>query len=201
MRPILLATDGSPSAAEATLEAIELAKALDAPLVAISVSHITVPAYGYYGYTEVVSQLTKADEEHVARVLAQTKEAAAAAGVGCETVAGRGPIVEAICNTARGRNARLIVVGAHGWRPLRRMVARSSSLTSPSSSRRPMRSPIIPRSASRRVERVRFCGLQSARPDALRRFTQSRRVHVPQEGPGGVLVFLYSGAPNRRSGQ
>jgi nucleotide-binding universal stress UspA family protein len=128
MRPILLATDGSPSAAEATLEAIELAKALDAPLVVASVSHVTVPAYGYYGYSDVVSQLTRADDEHVQKVLAETLEAASAAGVACDTVAGKGPVVEEICKIARGRKARLVVVGAHGWRPLRRMVSGSVSM-------------------------------------------------------------------------
>ena len=38
MKPIVLATDGSPSAAEATLNAVELAKALDAPLVVVASS-------------------------------------------------------------------------------------------------------------------------------------------------------------------
>src|SRR5437764_2929481 len=45
MKPIVLATDGSPSAAEATLTAVELAKALGAPLVAVSVEHVVVPGY------------------------------------------------------------------------------------------------------------------------------------------------------------
>ena len=44
MGPILLATDGSPSAAEATREAIELARALGAPLIAAAVEHVSAPA-------------------------------------------------------------------------------------------------------------------------------------------------------------
>ena len=127
MKPILLATDGSPSAAEATLEAIELANALGAPLVTIAVTHVTIPAYGYYRYPQILSELTKADEEHVAKVLSDTKDAAAAAGVDCETIAGSGPVVEQICKAARDRNARLIVIGAHGWGPLRRVVSGSVS--------------------------------------------------------------------------
>ena len=115
MKPILLATDGSPSAAEATLEAIELATALDAPLVAIAVPHVTVPTYGYYGYAEIVSQLTKAENEHVAKVLTQVKEIAAASGVECDTITGEGRVVDEICRAARDRNARLIVIGADAY--------------------------------------------------------------------------------------
>jgi nucleotide-binding universal stress UspA family protein len=47
MKPILLATDGSPSAQEATREALELARMLHAPLVAVAVEHVSVPTYGY----------------------------------------------------------------------------------------------------------------------------------------------------------
>jgi nucleotide-binding universal stress UspA family protein len=55
MKPILLATDGSPSAEAATQEAIDLAQAFSAPLVVVSVVHPAVPPYaGYYGYPEPV---------------------------------------------------------------------------------------------------------------------------------------------------
>src|ERR1041385_7170723 len=127
MRPILLATDGSPSAAEATAEAIELAGALEAPLLVMSVVHVTVPASGYYGYGDILSELTKTEEKRVAAVLAETKEAAAAAGVECETIGANGLVVEEICKVARGRKARLIVIGAHGWGPVRRMISGSVS--------------------------------------------------------------------------
>ena len=55
-RPILFATDGSPSAADAQKEAFELARRLDAPLVVVSVVHATLPAVGYagYGYSNIV---------------------------------------------------------------------------------------------------------------------------------------------------
>ena len=48
-RPILLATDGSPSAEEAQKEAFELAQRLDAPLVVVSAVHAAFPAVGYGG--------------------------------------------------------------------------------------------------------------------------------------------------------
>ena len=49
-RPILFATDGSPSAAEAQQEAFELAQRLAAPLLVVSVFHAGLPAVGYAGY-------------------------------------------------------------------------------------------------------------------------------------------------------
>jgi len=128
MRPILLATDGSPSAAEATREAVELAQRLGAPLVATAVEHVAAPSYGYYGYAEVYSELRKAEHEHVHQVLAQVAEQADAAGVKCETVPRDGVVVEEICAVAQDRDAAMIVVGAHGWGAIKRMVFGSVSL-------------------------------------------------------------------------
>src|SRR5947208_13257043 len=48
MKPILLATDGSPSAEAATREAIDLANAFHAPLVVVAVAQTVLPAYGAY---------------------------------------------------------------------------------------------------------------------------------------------------------
>ena len=128
MKPILLATDGSPSAAEATREAIELARALGVPLVATAVEHVTAPSYGYYGYAEVYSELRKAEHHHVATVLEDVADRAAAAGVACETVPLEGVVVEEICRLAREREAAMIVLGAHGWGAFRRLVFGSVSL-------------------------------------------------------------------------
>ena len=127
MKPILLATDGSPSAAEATLRAVELARAIDATLVAVAVEHVTVPSYGYYGYSEIVSELQKIEREHVEKTLAQAKAVATEAHIPCETVAGSGPVVDEICRVARLRDAQMIVIGAHGWGPVRRMLHGSVS--------------------------------------------------------------------------
>lgn len=126
-KPILLATDGSPSASEATLEAIELARAFGAPLLAVAVPHVSVPAYGYYGYADVLTELTKGETNHANEVLAETKKAADAAGIECETAAPDGPIVDEICAAARRHDARLIVIGAHGWGSVRRLIHGSIS--------------------------------------------------------------------------
>jgi nucleotide-binding universal stress UspA family protein len=128
MKPILLATDGSPSAAEATREAIELARTLGAPLIATAVEHVTAPSYGYYGYAEVYSELRKAEHEHVHTVLDDVADRATAAGVSCELVPLEGAIVEEICKLARDRGAGMLVIGAHGWGAIRRLVFGSVSL-------------------------------------------------------------------------
>lgn len=127
MKPIVLATDGSPSAAEATLSAVELAKALDAPLVAVSVEHVLIPTYGYFGYSDVVAELTKMEQAHVQKTLEQAHAVAAEAGLDCETVACSGPVADAICRTARQLDARLIVIGARGWGPIGRALHGSVS--------------------------------------------------------------------------
>src|SRR3954454_23850889 len=103
MHPILLATDGSPSAAEATRGGIKLARSLGAPLVATGVEHVTVPAYGYFGYAEVYEELRKAAHAHVEAVLADVAERADAAGVPCRTFHLEGMVVEAICKLAHER--------------------------------------------------------------------------------------------------
>jgi nucleotide-binding universal stress UspA family protein len=127
MSVILLATDGSPSADEATREAIALARALERPLVAVAVEHVAVPAYGYYGYGEVYSDLVAGEHEHVQRILAEVAHQADEEGVACDTVATNGSVVDEICRVAKEREAQLIVIGAHGWGALRRFVFGSVS--------------------------------------------------------------------------
>ena len=128
MKPILLATDGSPSAEAATQEAIDLAQAFDAPLVVVSVVHLAVPSYGgYYGYPEVIADLHASEVERVGKLLAEVKDSALTAGLTCETVALDGPAASEICRVAEARNPRLIVIGAHGWGRIGRLLHGSVS--------------------------------------------------------------------------
>ncbi len=128
MKPILLATDGSPSAEEATLEAVTLARAFETTLVVASVAHLTLPAYGnYYGYGEIAADLHKVETAHVTELLAETKTRIEEAGVTCETVALDGQPADEICGAAARANARLVVIGAHGWGRLGRMIHGSVS--------------------------------------------------------------------------
>jgi len=128
-RPILLATDGSPSATEAQREALELAQLLDVTLLVVSVAHPTLPAVGYtgYGYSNVVAELTTAEHHRIEEVLASVAETAEAAGVRCFTFAADGFPVEEIRRVANDRDAQLIVVGSHGWGAARRLLSGSVS--------------------------------------------------------------------------
>ena len=128
-RPILFATDGSPSAAEAQQEAFELAQQLDAPLLVVSVVHAALPAVGYigYGYSNVVAELNEAERHRVEKLLETIDAAASEAGVQCSTLAADGFAVEEICRIAAERDAHLIVVGSHGWGAARRLLSGSVS--------------------------------------------------------------------------
>jgi nucleotide-binding universal stress UspA family protein len=128
-RPILLATDGSPSAGDAQQQAFDLAKLRGAPLLVVSVSHATLPAIGYsaYGYSEVMSDLGHAEHERLDALLATTTEAAEKEGIDCTTVEADGAIVDAICWIATEHDAQLIVVGSHGWGAARLLLSGSVS--------------------------------------------------------------------------
>jgi nucleotide-binding universal stress UspA family protein len=128
MKPIMLATDGSPSADAATAEALGLARALEVPLVIAMVAHERTSMYGgYYGSPEIASEQRKIQLEHAADVLAAVESEAAAAGVPCKTLLLEGPRGQALCSAARNREARLLVVGAHGWDRLGRLIHGSVS--------------------------------------------------------------------------
>jgi nucleotide-binding universal stress UspA family protein len=128
MSTIVLATDGSPAALAATQQAIGLAEDTGARLVIVGVEHVSVPAYGYYGYGEVYNDLLTGEHVHTQRVLADAACAADEAGVPCETLDRNGDVVDAICDIAAQKEARLIVLGSHGWSSVRRFLFGSVSM-------------------------------------------------------------------------
>ena len=128
MQSIMLATDGSPSAEDATRQAIELAHELELPLTVVSVVHYPVSAFTCaYGYGEAVEELRNVEEERVRQALAAVRERGEAAGIATETVPLFGLPGYEICKAARERDIRAIVIGAHGWGRLGRIVHGSVS--------------------------------------------------------------------------
>ena len=127
MRPIMLATDGSPSAEAATHEAFDLAERLHLPLLVISVRHEMTPSYGYYGYAEVAADMRKVEHGRITELLAAIEQRAAAAGIECETLELDGVAGERLCRAAEDNDVRLIVIGAHGWGRFGRLIHGSVS--------------------------------------------------------------------------
>ena len=123
MNPIILATDGSPSAADATKQAVELARASGAKLFVVSVWHAGLTTYS----SATLPESKRAAKEHACEAARAAVEVARAAGVEAESFVLEGDAVERICKSAADTGASLLVVGSHGWGPLRRLVFGSVS--------------------------------------------------------------------------
>jgi nucleotide-binding universal stress UspA family protein len=127
MDAILLATDGSPSAARAADVAIEIAHAAKAPLHVVAAWSIPASAFGYAPLV-IVPEVADAEREKAADAVAQAVEQAEAAGVSVSSEVREGQAVEEISAAAREAHASLVVVGAHGWGALKRLVVGSVSM-------------------------------------------------------------------------
>ncbi|MFL5966379.1 MAG: universal stress protein [Gaiellaceae bacterium] len=126
MKPILLSTDGSPSAAEATRKAIELADALHAPLVVATVWEITYEPVGL-PFGSIVPAADSAGSDRALEIAERAADEARAAGLEVETVIRRGVPAQEICSIADAHGAQLIVLGSHGWGGFRRLLHGSVS--------------------------------------------------------------------------
>jgi nucleotide-binding universal stress UspA family protein len=145
MKPILLATDGSPTAAEAAAKAIELAQALDAPLIVATVWQVAYEPIGI-GFAPVIPDLDAVGSKQAFEVAEQAAAPALAEGVETETIVRRGIPAQEICAIADAEDVQLIVLGSHGWGAMRRAIFGSVSTSVLHHSRRPVL--VVPRSAS-----------------------------------------------------
>jgi nucleotide-binding universal stress UspA family protein len=126
MKPIMLATDGSPTAEEATKKAIELAKLFEAELLIVTAWDIPYSTLGYAALP-VNGDLMKGAEDQAKKVAREAAATAKAEGISAQTVVLRGFPVEEICAAATKFEPELIVLGSHGWGAMKRMVFGSVS--------------------------------------------------------------------------
>jgi nucleotide-binding universal stress UspA family protein len=120
MKPILLATDGSPTSAKAAKIASEFATAFGAPMLVVSVWDVTYEPIGV-AYGPVIPDLDHVGHEQAQTVVAAAAAEAREAGVQVETLVRRGSPIQQICAIADEFDPRLIVVGSHGWGAFKRV--------------------------------------------------------------------------------
>jgi nucleotide-binding universal stress UspA family protein len=123
MNPIILATDGSPSAADATRQAVELARSTGAKLFVVSVWHAGLTTYS----PAALPESKRSAKEQACEAAQAAIEVARAAGIEAESFVLEGDAVERIRESAADTNAALLVVGSHGFGPVRRLVFGSVS--------------------------------------------------------------------------
>jgi nucleotide-binding universal stress UspA family protein len=121
MKPVMLATDGSPTAEKATDTAIELARLLDTKLEIVSVWDVAYVGCSTMGFAPIPmnGELAELGEAEAAKAIAEAEARAEAAGVETRSTVLRGFAVEAICDAALKFDPQFLVVGSHGWGAVR----------------------------------------------------------------------------------
>jgi nucleotide-binding universal stress UspA family protein len=126
MKPIMLATDGSPTAEEATKKAIELAQLLGRELFIVTSWDLPYSSLGYAAIPPV-ADLMKVSKERAEEVAGEAAGRAKKAGVVAKAFVLRGFPVEEISVAAKKFSPEILVLGSHGWGPMKRMVFGSVS--------------------------------------------------------------------------
>ena len=126
MNPVMLATDGSPTAEEATKVAIELAGAMDAPLLVVSCWDVPYEAVAT-GWVPFAPDLDRIGEDEAERAAERAADRAREAGVTVITLIRRGDPQRELSEIASERDVRLVIVGSHGWGAFRRFAFGSVS--------------------------------------------------------------------------
>ena len=126
MNPIILATDGSPSAADATTQAVELARATGAKLIVVSVWHAGLTTYSA-SLTGGLPESKRAAKEQACEAAGAAVEVARAAGIEAESFVLEGDAVHRICESVADTGASLLVVGSHRFGRVRRLIPGSVS--------------------------------------------------------------------------
>ena len=126
MKPLMLATDGSPTADKATQTAINLARLVDTELVIVSVWDIPYTTVGL-APMPVTGAFATVGQDEAQKVVAEAAARAEEAGVEARTIVRRGLPVDEICVAAEKFDAQFLVLGSHGWGALKRAIFGSVS--------------------------------------------------------------------------
>jgi nucleotide-binding universal stress UspA family protein len=129
-RHILIPTDGSELSQEAVASGVAMAKAIDAKVTVVTVS---TPFHTFAVEPGMVTDTREEYEKHAAafasKYLHAAKQAASAAGVGCDTVHVEHPHpYHAIIDTATQSACDLIVMASHGRSGISAVVLGSETL-------------------------------------------------------------------------
>jgi nucleotide-binding universal stress UspA family protein len=120
---ILIATDGSDLSDRALTQGLELGRALNAPVVVLTVvAPFPMPAYGNLPTEQLIAAYDKATTETTARIVTNAKRTADAMNVRCETLHVTGEPADCILDTAKSKNCDLIVMASHGYKGLKRLL-------------------------------------------------------------------------------
>ena len=125
MKPVLLATDGSPTAEKATETAIELAQLLGTELVVVTAWDL--PYTTSFAPVPISGELAKLSEEEARKACVEAASKAEEAGVQSRSVLLRGMPVQEICLATESFDPRFLVIGSHGWGAAKRAVFGSVS--------------------------------------------------------------------------
>jgi nucleotide-binding universal stress UspA family protein len=126
MKTIVLATDGSPTSEKATEVAIELAVALGTRLQVVSCWRYPVTEYAPL---IDVTDLGVAQRKHAETTAKRAVARASDAHLDAFADVREGFPAAEICAAAEDSHADLVVMGAHGWGPLKRFLVGSVSTT------------------------------------------------------------------------
>jgi nucleotide-binding universal stress UspA family protein len=125
---ILVPLDGSKHSLNALGKAIEIAKKFEGKLTLIhayTIRLVSLPKE--YAHAETTPEMVEVSGDAGAKLLADAKAKAKAAGVDVETLLVVGPAVETIIEASENGEFDLIVIGARGLSPIKEIVLGSVS--------------------------------------------------------------------------
>jgi nucleotide-binding universal stress UspA family protein len=124
-RSVLVAVDGSPAAARALEQAVDLARMEGARLTLISVAEL--PRWRFYGFPLAVPYPNEAQVAREAEEIVERAEALVPEDVPVSTVVRRGPVVREIIKRIEAGEHDLVVVGSRGLGPAGALILGSVS--------------------------------------------------------------------------